>query len=273
MKRIFTLLTVLLCANIGLAQEEESVPDTTRFKIGSTEFIIIENDTMRIEDNENSEDFDEDEKESKVGAYWAGIDVGVGVLMNNQFEPSFTEPHLLTDPASSFSYSLNFFEHFIKFGTPHVGLVVGAGFTNARFGFKDSYMRLHANADSTYGMADSSLVSGFSQNQLRVNYFNIPIMFQINTSKNKKKNLHLAFGIIGGVRINSKMRYKFETTEGEAKDKRKGRYNVNPFQASLTARLGYRNIGVFAAFNMLPLFENDKSRVAKPLTFGASFHF
>ena len=57
------------------------------------------------------------------------------------------------------------------------------------------------------------------------------------------------------------------------KDKTRGRFNVNPFHASLTARMGYRNFGLFANFDMLPLFENGTSRVAKPLTFGASFHF
>lgn len=277
MKKIFTIIVVALASHLSIAQKTEHGSDTTRFKLGNTEFIIINNDTISVDEmgepDEDSKGNNGKNSDNADLASWAGIDVGVNVLMNNQFEPQFSEKHLQIDPANSFSYSFNFFEYFIKFGTPHVGLVTGAGFTNSRFGFKDSYMRLGANADSTYGYADSSLINGFTQNQLRVNYFNIPLMFQINTSKDKKKNFHIAFGAIAGVRMGSKMKYKYDVLEGETDFKTKGRFNVNPFQLALTARVGFRGLGVFANFNVLPLFENDKSRVAKPLTFGASLNF
>ncbi|MBD3638078.1 MAG: PorT family protein [Crocinitomicaceae bacterium] len=278
MKTTITLFTLLICANLGLAQKEENnKPDTTRFNIGNTEFIIIDNDTIRVDkDNGDIEDPDDENEKDWANqdlAYWSGFEVGVNMLMNNQFEPDFQETHLQIDPANSFVFNFNLFEYFLKFGTPHVGLVTGLGFTNSRFGFKDSYMRLGANADSTFGYADSTLINGFEKNQLRVNYVNIPLLIQFNTSKNKKKNFHIAVGAIGGVRMSSKMKYKYDVGEGTAEDKTKGRFNVNPFHASLTARIGYRGFGLFASYNMLPLFENDKSRVAKPLTFGASLHF
>jgi Outer membrane protein beta-barrel domain len=275
MKTLFTFLAVILSVNIGLAQEEEGGSDTTRFKIGNTEFLIIDKDTMRVDSKDNDPDEEVEfayDKDADL-AYWSGFEVGVNILMNNQFESSFSEKHLQIDPANSFVFNFNFLEYHIKFGTPHIGLVTGLGFTNSRFGFKDPNMRLVANSDSTFGMTDTTLINGFSKNQLRVNYLNIPFLIQLNTSKNKKKNFHIAFGVIGGVRLSTKMKYKYEVLSGETKDKTKGRFNVNPFHASLTARIGYRNIGVFANFNMLPLFENDKSRVAKPLTFGASILF
>src|SRR5690606_221970 len=123
----------------------ENGPDTTRFRIGKTEFIIVDQDTLRVED-ENQEGNAEDEDDFDFGdrmdlAYWAGFEVGVNMLMNNQFQPDFQEKHLQIDPANSFVYNFNLFEYFIKFGTPHVGLVTGLGFTNSRFGFKDPYMR------------------------------------------------------------------------------------------------------------------------------------
>lgn len=278
MKKIFTILAVLSLANFSMAQEEEHGPDTTRFKIGSTEFIIIDNDTMRVDQNDEDPemgDHKKGDKEQDKGklTYWSGFEVGINMLMNSDFKPEFNEPHLEIDPASSFVYNFNIMEFRVPFGTPHVGLVSGIGFTNSRFGFKDPYLRLGSTADSTFGYTDSSLVSGFTKNQLRVSYFNVPLLFQFNTSKDPKKNFHVAIGAIGGVRIGSNVKYKYDVLGGEAKDKIKGRYNLNPFHASLTARVGYRNFGLFANFDMLPLFETGKSRVAKPLSFGASFHF
>lgn len=260
-------------ANLGLSQEEKEGSDTTRFKLGSTEFIIVDSDTMKV--NHDDDEPDEDgyyESRNKL-TYWSGFEVGVNMLMNNQFESKFSESHLRTDPANSFVFNFNLLEHRIRFGTDHIGLVTGIGFTNSRFGFSDDRLRLGANSDSTYGFADSSLTSGFSKNQLIVNYFNIPVLLHINTSKNHKNNFHISMGVIGGVRMGSKVKYKYEGPLGESKDKVDGRFNVNPFHLSLTTRMGFRNFGLFANFDMLPLFENDASRVAKPLTFGASFHF
>ena len=274
MKKIITLLSCALVAQIGLSQEEDKKADTTRFNIGNTEFIIVENDTIRVDDDYEDPDSDKSWSDEKELTYWSGFEVGVNLLMNNQFEPDFQESHLQIDPANSFVYNFNLLEKRIRFGTDHIGLVTGIGFTNSRFGFNNPNLRLASTADTTMGVVDSSLFSGFTKNQLRVNYFNIPVLIQINTSKNPKKNFHIAFGAIGGVRIGSNVKYKYEVANGgDSKEKVNGRFNVNPFHATLTARIGYRNFGLFANYNMLPLFENQASRVAKPLTFGASFHF
>ena len=223
MKKIFTLLAVISTMQLGFAQEEGG-PDTTRFTVGSMEFIIVDRDTMMVEatdenGNKNGDDNKKFHKHKDNGdlTYWSGFEVGINLLMNNQFENSFTESHLQMDPANSFSYSFNFFEKRIRFGTDHIGLVTGLGFTNSRFGFKDDHLRLASNADSTYGVYDSTLTSGFNINQLRVNYFNIPILIHINTSKYEKKNFHLSFGIIGGVRMSSKVKYKYDVLGGETK--------------------------------------------------------
>jgi hypothetical protein len=261
----------------AMAQEEEKSSDTTRFKIGSTEFIIIDNDTIQAGDN-NSDAPDGDKNvgidyEPNKLTYWSGLDFGVNVLMNNQFKSDFTQGHLQTDPASSMYFGANFFEQRIKIAGEHFGLVTGLGVSVSSFGFKNDQLRLLSNADSTFGVVDSTVIGGFDKNKLTVSYVNIPLLFQINTSKNHKKNFHLSFGIIGGVRIASNVKYKYEELGGKTEASTQARFNLNPFHASLTARLGYRNFGLFANFDMLSLYEYDKSRVAKPLTFGASFNF
>ena len=278
MKKVLTILALIGFVQLGHAQEEKKGSDTTRFKVGSMEFIIIDSDTSVVNDDNNTE-VNPDKKnvginyDKKDLTYWSGFDVGVNMLMNNQFQSSFSESHLNADPAQSFSYSFNFFEQRLKIAGDYFGIVTGIGFTNSRFGFSNDRLRLYSDADTTIGVIDSSLTNGFNRNQLRVSYFNVPFLLHFNTSKNEDKNFHVSLGIIGGVRIASKMKYKYDVLGGESKDKTKGKYNLNPFHASLTARMGYKNFGVFANFDMLPLFENQASRVAKPLTFGASFTF
>jgi len=272
------MLAVIGCTITTMAQETEIIEegsDTTRFKIGTIEFIVIDNDTTAV----NSDEIEDPDRDLKINVdpkeltYWSGFGVGVNTFMNYEFKPTVNAPHLQIDPANSFHYTLNLMEHRFRIAGDHFGIVTGIGFTNSRFGFQDDRMRLASNADSTYGIIDTTLANGFSKNQLRVNYFNIPFLLHFNTSKYRDKNVYLSLGVIGGVRIGSKMRYKYDVLGGETKDKTKGTFNLNPFHASLTARLGYRNLGLFANFDMLPLFKEGTSEVAKPLTFGATFNF
>ena len=262
------ILTLALLTGIGSIAQEKS-GDTTRFKFGNTEFIIIDGDTTMVSDMEEP---DQDDASNDL-AYWSGFDVGVNVLMNSNFQNSFNSSHLDLDPGQSFAYHFNFAEKRIPIVKEYVGIVTGLGFTNSRFGFNDNRMRLGATSDSTFGYQDTTLVSGFNKNQLRANYFNIPVLLNFNTSKYADKNFHIALGVVGGVRIGSNVRYKYDVLGGERKDKEKGKYNLNPFQLIGTARIGYKDFGLFANYNLLPLFQEGKSEQAFPFTVGASFHF
>ncbi len=269
----------------GFGQEEVPVPevmppdvveptDTTRFNIGETEFIIIDHDTAKTKDVDYDTCTWDVHPKKRDLTYWTGIDAGVNMLMDwHKTFDQFSSSHLQTDPANSISFSVNFLEQRIRIAKDYLGLVTGLGFTNSRYGFKDGLLHLNATSDSTYGYIDTTLVSSYSTNQLRVNYFNVPLLLQINLSKNPRKNFHVALGVIGSVRMNSNVKYVYESSIGETKFKDKGRFNLSPFQACATARVGFRDFGLFANYHFLSLFEKGKSEAAYPLTFGASFHF
>ena len=269
MKQFILMTVAVLSGGVLTAQEEQ---DTTRFKLGNTQVIIVEGDTTIVNDDD-----DDGKKKGSHGqdlTYWSGFELGVNVPVNGNFENSFSSDHLQLDPAQSFVYTINIFEKRVRIAGDYLGLVTGLGFTNSRYGFKDNKMRLGSNPDSTFAVIDTNLFNGFSKNQLRVNTFNIPLLIQVNTSKNEDKNFHVALGAIGGVRIGSNVKYKYDLEDGgEVKDKVKSRFNLNPFQLLATVRMGYNDFGLFANYNVLSLYEKGKSENAYPLSFGASFHF
>ncbi|MFK8036717.1 MAG: porin family protein [Crocinitomicaceae bacterium] len=282
MKKILLLLLAVLFGLNLTAQEEPTQveepvmeeEDTTRFKIAGLEFIIINHgeDTIMV-DSGDEDNFDVKKKKKKSDddlTYWSGFEFGPSVLLDNSGGTNINSPYLNIDPAQSFSYSLNLFEKRIRFGSDHVGLVTGLGFTQARYGFKDNY-NLLASSDSTWGVLDTT--RAFNKNQLRATYLNIPLLLQFNFSKNANKNFHIATGVIGGVRINSKTVQKFDVNGKATKNKAKGVYNLNSFQASATARVGYKDFGVFANYNLLSLFEPGQAEEVYPLTMGISLHF
>lgn len=272
MKRLFIVFFALLSFPSAFAQNGN---DTTRFKIGRLEFLVIGNDTIptNVESTYSSKDKDRDDNGQDL-TYWSGFEIGINLPMNGSFENSFNSKHLQFDPAQSFVYSFNIMEQRIKIIKDYFGIVTGVGFTNSRYGFKDNSVRLMANNDSTFAYSDTTLFNGFTKNQLRVNTLNIPVLFQINTSQWEDKNFHISFGAIGGVRIGSNVKYKYDLAGGgDTKLKEKGRYNLNAFQVLGTVRMGYRDFGLFANYDILSLYETGKSETAYPLSFGASFHF
>lgn len=269
MKTILFIVIAMLSGGMLMAQGE---PDTTRFTIGGKQIIIVGNDTTMIDIDDDS-----DGNSGRFGGdltYWSGFEVGVNLPMNADFKNSFNSQHLKIDPSQSFVYSFNFAEQRIRIIKDYFGIVTGLGFTNSRYGFDNDRMRLRTNSDSTYGETDTTLFNGFSKNQLRINTINVPLLFQINTSKNEDNNFHISFGAIGGLRLGSNVKYKYDLASGgDTKNKEKGKFNLNPFQVMGTVRMGYKDFGLFANYDLLSLYKTDKSELAYPFSFGASLHF
>ncbi len=277
MKNILLLIGVTLGA-FSYAQEETKEPeDTTRFTVGGLEFIIIDHgdtqDTILVPGESDGDDFHigkHSKGDDKDLTYWSGFEFGPSILLNKNGGTSIETDYLKLDPAQSFSYNFNLFEKRVPFGTDHIGLVTGLGLTHSRYGLKNNYS-IQANADSTWGVVDS--LTQYNKNQLRATYLNVPLLININTSKYENKNFHIAAGVIGGVRLSSKTVQKFDVDGKQSKRKYKGVYNLNPFQAIATARVGYKDVGVFANYNLLSLFESGATEEVFPLTMGISLHF
>jgi hypothetical protein len=271
MKTILLSITTFITLNV-IAQTEKNVPDTTKFKIGTTEFIIIDHndgqvDTIQVEGKKK------DEKEGagiirssyESFGHWSGFEFGVNTLINSAGGSSFNHDFLEINPSQSWNFSWNFAQVEIPFKTAHVGLVSGLGLEHSRYGFQNNY-QLKISPDSTWAVMDTTKT--YFKNQLRTWSLNLPILLEFNTSKYDDNNFYLNAGVIGGVHFGTKTYKKYTSSNGESKDKIKGLYNVNPFKVLATARLGYKSVGIFVNYNMLSLFQPTKSELAYPLTFG-----
>lgn len=255
---------------ITIIEEGGGEPDTTKMIVGNKEIIIITHP-----DEDFDLDFEDDEqlkKKRKSDAHWAGVDLGFTILMNENFETDFAiTPYWKNDPARSTAWNLNLLEHKFNFGTPFVGLTTGLGFSFTSVAFRDNYI-LNSSPDSLFAVIDT--VNTYSKNKLKASYLKIPLLLEFNTSTNSDKNFYLAVGVVGGVRMTSKVKRKGELIDGkEFEEKEKGTYSLNPFKLDAALRAGYRSFGVFANYSLLPLFESGKTVALYPLTFGLSVNF
>jgi len=251
---------------IIIIEEGEGVPDTSKMTIGKREVIIVTHEEDY--DLDFDEEADEAPKKKRSDAHWAGLDLGFTMLMNDNFKTSFDDhPYWENDPARSQVWNLNFAEHKFGFGTPYVGLTTGLGFSFTSVAFKNDYL-LQSTVDTLYAVVDT--VNTYSKNKLKASYLTIPLLLEFNTNVNPDKSFYLAAGVVGGVRMTSKLKRNGEFDGKKFEQREKGTYSLNPFKLDGVVRLGYGAVGVFANYSLLPLFDTGKTVEVYPLTFGLS---
>lgn len=291
MKAIITVVSLLAIQTIALSQEEpvevkteeetvvvteegKTPPDTTRINLRNMEVIIVEKDTK----SEHEEDFDEEDIEdcsdcgdAKGEAHWAGVDFGVTMLMDNNFNNTHPDyPYWNNDVAKSQVWNLNLLEHKFDIAQQYFGLTTGLGFSFTSVAFKDNYV-LSSTPDTLFAVIDSATV--YSKNKLKATYLTVPLLLEFCTNKDASKSFYLATGVVGGLRIASKTKRIGEIDGREFKEKVKGTYDLNPFKLDATARIGYGSVGAFASYSLLPLFDTGKTMELYPLSFGLTMNF
>jgi len=273
MNKLFTLISIGL-VSVAYSQEEGD-PDTTRLNFGNTEIIIVEKGKDKDDDpsepGEVGEIGEPKEEKPKKEAHWAGVDFGFTMLMDGNLDNSFTNhPYWKNDPARSQSWGLNVFEHKFNIAKHYVGVTTGLGFNFSSVAFRDDYL-LSETADTLTAFVDS--VNTYSKNKLKATYLTIPLLLEFNTNADASKSFYLSAGVIGGVRLTSKVKRIGEFEGKEFRQKDKGVYGLNSFKLDAAVRLGYSNWGLYANYSLLPLFDTQKTIEIYPLTFGLSYNF
>lgn len=269
MKKVITSIFGFLVLGSGIAQE---TPDTTTFKVGGKEVIIISPKGVAVEapHDEDTIDAAPSEEELKaIEAHWAGLEFGPTLLLNNDMKSSFpNDPQWENDPGKSFSWNLNIIEHKFPIYKNYVGITTGLGFNWTQIGLRQ--YRLNSTADSLWAYMDT--VNNFKKNKLRAIYLTAPLMVEFCSDPEADGGFYLAAGVIGGVRIGSSVKTVLDN-DGETKQKVRGTYGLNAFRLDAAVKMGYNDWGIFANYNVLPLFDTDKTAGVYPLTFGLSYNF
>lgn len=270
MKTKILTLPLLFIALIGNAQEEKK-PDTTRVNMGKKLEVILVDHSDDEEEIDTIDASPDDDEREKFEAHWAGLDMGFNVMLNSSMGNDFENyEYWENDPARSMTWNLNLLEHKFPIYRHYVGLTTGLGFSFTQLAFRDNYV-LYSDSDTLYAVIDS--VNQYSKNKLRANYLTIPLLVEFATNEDEDKSFYLAAGVVGGVRLSSKVKREGEYDGKEFRQEDKGTYGLESFKLDGTVRLGYGSFGAFASYSLLPLFDTDKTIEVYPLTFGLTLNF
>jgi len=255
------------------AQEADTVrvaeSDTTTIELGKTKIIIIGAD---IEEESDSTEYKECDDEL---IWWDGIDIGVnGFFFGEEFdiEAPNGQEHLDINYAGSRSFALNFAGTKIKLIDDYFGLVTGLGLQYHSYKLKNDYT-LGLDGDSLTAFIDTTI--NIRKNKLRTAHLVIPLMVEINTSKDTDRSFHISAGVIGGLNLGNKYKQKYEvlSTDEKEKSKVKSQWNVSPFKLDATARVGYGDFSLFANYALTDMFQSDSNPQVRPFSAGLTLNF
>jgi len=281
MKQIILSFIAIAAFTLNLtAQETISSPDeilnsdTVNIqKTQDTSIVRIGKKDVKVIDHENGTEIlwgknkHHEVDPNKFKGHWEGIEFGFNAFdkpdysMYNAADKDF----MSLNQGKSLEIDFNFYELNIELCKNYVGLVSGMGlsFNNYRF-------------ENPYTLQKGQLITepvslnpdNLSKTKLAVTYLKVPLLleFQVPVNHNEGR-LFVNAGIIGGVKIGSHTKVKY----GDKKDKDRSGFNLNSFKYEATARIGYKDVCLFANYSLTPLFQSGMGPELTPFTIGISF--
>ncbi len=262
--------------NKGVQVKEDG--DTVRVKWGHTE-LVVAGDSVELK-----------RTPKKRRNHWAGIDLAVNGFVNSKnsidlSNSSTTAPEDITqfmelNYSKSWSFSFNFAEWYIPISKHRFGLVTGLGTEWNNYELKHNVKLnseggrfIHENVDEfnkdyTWGETDTLL--NYSKNRFKTWFVNAPLLLELNTGDNRNRSFHLSAGVIFGLNLQTKMKYKYNLEGDNKKEKDKQSFNTNPFRASATVRAGIGWFNMFATYSLTPLFEDERGPKLYPFSIGVT---
>jgi len=121
---------------------------------------------------------------------------------------------------------------------------------------------------------------GLKKSQFRVTNLVVPVHFEFGPSKKIEKDNYFRYstynkfkvglGGYGGVRLASQQKLSYKEDGDRVKQKIKKNYNASDFVYGLSAYVGYGSIGIYAKYDLNPLF---KDQLVDQNNFSLGFRF
>lgn len=239
--------------------------DTAIVRIGKNDVRVIDHDggteILWGKDKHHKDD------PNKFNGHWEGMEFGFNAFdkpdysMYNAADKDF----MSLNQGKSLEFNFNFYELNIGICKNYVGLVSGMGLSFNNYRFENPYTLLKGQFITEPVRLNPE---NLAKTKLAITYLNVPLLLEFQIPVNQHEGrLFVNAGIVGGVKIGSHTKVKY----GDKKDKDRSGFNLNSFNYAATARIGYKDICLFAKYSLTPLFQSGKGPELTPFTIGISF--
>lgn len=256
--------------------QDNNFSDTTTIRIGRRNIEIIEGAkhtyvNVAKEDDCEKHNWRKDRK--KFNGHWSGLELGVNGLAKsdyslyslpgNEIPSGLPEEFMELRQAASLEVNINFVEYNICLKEDRIGIVSGLGFQWNNYKF-DNSLTLDKEQDGLVYPVNIE-ENNYKKSKLTASYLTLPLMLEFQFPVNDHTNeLFISGGVVGALNLGSHTKIKND----HSKDKDHGSFNINPFKYSAMARIGLRDISLYASYSFAPLFKDDKGPEMFPFTIG-----
>jgi len=244
---------------------KSSEQDTATVRIGKKDVKVIDHDggtEIVWGKGEHRKD-----DPNKFNGHWEGVEFGFNAFDKSDYSMynSADKDFMSLNQGKSLEFDLNFYELNIGLAKSYVGLVSGMGISLNSYRFDNPYtLQKLQNMTVPIALDEDNL----SKTKLAISYLNVPLLLEFQIPVNQREGrLFVNAGVIGGVKIGSHTKVKY----GNNKEKDRSGFNINSFNYAATARVGYKDVSIFAKYSLTPLFQTGKGPELTPFTVGISF--
>jgi hypothetical protein len=185
------------------------------------------------------------------------VDIGAnGYLSSNGYITlPEAQQNMEIDYARSRSFGVNLVLRRADIIKDRFYIMPGIGVNWNSYHFQNNINISTAN-DTTLFSRDS--IIDYNKYKLRIAYLELPVVLGTRIG-NMDNPVSLQFGVVGGFRLSSIIKQKYDIDDTQTKAKIKDNFNLNPFQVDMIARVGFKDFGVYARYGLTPMFQNGKA--------------
>ncbi len=270
---MYIRLTTTFLAAILLLNMNATAQDKDNDKPKHTKTLSVGSNGITVEKDEVKT------KESKITLKFGAVDLGLNSLQDKTDYNSAAAKAFLNVPdkfrneslfdlRTGKSWNVNVWPVLLGW-TPLCNdkqqIVIGTGVGIQMYNFRFNKNITYINEVTPEVYIDT--VRSFTKNKLTVSYLSIPLMLNFKTKAGSKTWIVYGVGVTGGYRIASRNK---QVTLEDGKQKNNNKYNLNDFNACVTAEFGLDDyFRLFASYQLTPLHEN--ALVQHPLSIGIRF--
>lgn len=208
--------------------------------------------------------------------HWSGIYYGFINIGNSDYSmyPEGTPEFMELDWGGSFALQFNLFKHSINLSPRNnFGLVMGVGLDYQRMRFANKSQSITMIDGKVSPLSLESLgIHDIKRSTFKTLYLTIPLLLEVQFPARYRRNLYVSGGVVGGIRMHSKTKVVYYDG-GKEKRKEKDSFNMIPFKADVTGRIGYNHITVWGSYTLTNLFKSGKGPELHPYTVGIGLAF
>lgn len=206
-------------------------------------------------------------------AHWNGFEAGLNMLVDPTMTYVYNNPNGTTGmeirPLRSWYFGFNIADVGIAFDRRHrVGLFTGVGLGWNNFSWNNDIKIGYDPETDGYTVVPIVSDQVVKNSKYGALFLQVPLMLEVRPTR----HMYIDAGVTGGLRIAQWNRVKYENGNSDKQFYGGIGSGVRLFKLDASFRVGGENIGFFANYALLPIFEMSNAKV-HPINFGFSINF